>query len=153
MAYQSNSLNCSNADGLKITLEMLNKCWREEVMPDEFELAEVVTLYKKGNVELPENYRPIALLNTLYKIYASILQQRLANGGMEEKMWKSQYGFRQKKSTSQPLHITRRIQDYAEASYDKLFLVFLDWEKAFDKVDQEMMVKAMERLNIPQKNS
>ena len=44
-----------NAEGLNCTLELLNKCWSEEVMPDEFELAEVVTLYKKGNVELPEN--------------------------------------------------------------------------------------------------
>ena len=35
-------------------------------MPDEMELAELVTLYKKGNVEDPANYRPIALLNTLY---------------------------------------------------------------------------------------
>ena len=129
-----------NADGLKCTLRLLNKCWNDEVMPDEFELAEVVTLYKKGNVELPENYRPIALLNTLYKIYASILQQRLAKGGIEEKLWKSQYGFRRCKSTCQPLHITRRIQDFAEASHDKLILVFLDWEKAFDKVDQEMLV-------------
>ena len=49
-------------------------------MPDEMELAELVTLYKKGNVEDPANYRPIALLNTIYKLYASIMQVRLAHG-------------------------------------------------------------------------
>ena len=50
-----------------------------------------------------------------------------------------------------PLFISRRIQDYAEHSYTKLFLVLLDWEKAFDKVVQTLLVRAMERLNIPDK--
>ena len=54
-------------------------------------------------------------------------------------------------STSMPLFISRRLQDYAEHSYQKLFLIFLDWAKAFDKVDQTLLVRAMERLNIPEK--
>ena len=40
-------------------------------MPDEMELAELVTLYKKGNVEEPTNYRPLVVLNTLYKLYGT----------------------------------------------------------------------------------
>ena len=90
------------------------------------------------------------MLNTLYKIYASILQKRLANG-IEDRIWETQFGFRKKKSTSQPLFITRRLQDQAEITGNKLFLIFLDWEKAFDKVDQEKMIEAMTRLNVPTK--
>ena len=52
---------------------ILNKCMELEILPDELELAQVVTLYKKGNVEDPSNYRPISLLQALYKIYAMIL--------------------------------------------------------------------------------
>ena len=115
------------------------------------ELANVVTLYKKGNVQNPANYRPIALLQSIYKVYAKILQQRLANGGIEDKLWKNQYGFRRKMSTSMPLFISRRLQDFVEHSYQKFFLIFFDWEKAFDKVDQTLLVRAMERLNIPEK--
>ena len=139
-----------DARGLNIILDLLNDCWENNVMPDELELAEVVTLYKKGNVENPANYRPIALLTSLYKIYASILQCRLAEM-LETKISEAQFGFRKKHSTSQALSIVRRIQDYAEASHDKLLLVFLDWEKAFDKMDQEKMVEAVTRLNIPEK--
>ena len=50
-----------------------------------------------------------------------------------------------------PLFIIRRLQDFAEHSYTKLFLVFLVWEKAFDKVDQTLLIQAMRRLNIPEK--
>ena len=96
-------------------------------MPDEMELAELVTLYKKGNVEDPANYRPIALLNTLYKLYASIIQVRLSQGlDASLCLWETQYGFRKKRSTSQPLFVTRRLQDQAECTGDKLFMVFLD---------------------------
>ena len=40
-------------------------------MPDERLEANVVLLYKKGPTQDPVNYRPIALLNTLYKIVAT----------------------------------------------------------------------------------
>ena len=66
-------------------------------------------------------------------------------------MWETQFGFRKKKSTAQALFITRRLQDIAEESGSALVLLFLDWEKAFDKVDQVELVKAIGRLNVPQK--
>ena len=109
---------------------------REEKLPDELELAQVVTLYKKGNVEDPGNYRPISLLQSLYNNYATMIQMRLA-ANIEEKIWKTQYGFRAKRSTAEALYITRRIQDFYETHGEILFMLFLDWEKAFDKVYQK----------------
>jgi hypothetical protein len=70
---------------------------------------------------------------------------------IEEKIWKTQYGFRAKHSTAEALYITRRIQDFYETHGDKCFMLFLDWEKAFDKVDQQRMIQALRRLNIPEK--
>ena len=37
-----------NEEGLNVILDILNDCWKNEVLPDEMELAELVTLYKKG---------------------------------------------------------------------------------------------------------
>ena len=74
----------------------------------------------------------ISLLNTLYKIYASLLQKRLSNG-IEDRIWETQFGFRKKKSTSQPLFITRRLQDQAEITGNKLFLIFWTGKKHLTK--------------------
>ena len=61
-----------------------------------------------------------------------------------------EYGFRANRSTAQALFIARRIQDLAEeAGHDNTILVFLDWEKAFDKVDQDRMIEALKRIGIP----
>ena len=40
-------------EGLNIIEDILNNCWGKEIMPDEMERAELVTRYKKGNVEDP----------------------------------------------------------------------------------------------------
>ena len=66
-----------------------------EAFPSDLELAQQATLYKKGDMELPNNYRPIFLLRSLYKIYASIIQKHHAvciEGGI----WETQYGLRAK---------------------------------------------------------
>ena len=125
--------------------------WELEEIPTEGEIARIVSIYKKGDTEKPENYRPISFLQSLYKIYASLIQKRLSKA-LDERIWYTQYGFRAKKSTSQPIHIIRRLQDYAEASGDPLILLFLDWEEAFDKIDQEILIQAIDRFNIPEKS-
>ena len=61
-------------------MDILNCLRDNEWFPETMEEANVVTLYKKGNVEDPANYRPISLLQTIYKIYAGIIKNRLADG-------------------------------------------------------------------------
>ena len=113
--------------------------------------ANVAVLFKKGSTENPENYRPIALLNTTYKILASIIQRRLAKG-MDQAIDEMQLGFRKGRSTSQPLQIVRRIAEIVEESGAAMYMLLMDWEKAFDKVDQERLIFALERMGIPQQN-
>ena len=56
--------------------ELLNKWWQEEDIPIETLKARVVLIYKKGDTGKYENYRPISLLNAIYKIYAGLIQKR-----------------------------------------------------------------------------
>ena len=95
-------------------------------MPVLWELAEVVTLYKKGNVEDPENYRPISLLYDGYKVVAALVLNRMAEGGVEERLRPTQFGFRKCMSTSQAILIVKRIMDRAERTGKPLHLIFLD---------------------------
>mgnify|MGYP000126398822 CR=1 FL=1 len=44
----------------------------------------------------------------------------------------TQYGFRKKKSTTDAIHIIRRIAEYGQQTNNRLHYVLLDWEKAFD---------------------
>ena len=134
---------------LTIVLETINKWKQDKAIPKTLSEADVVTIFKKGKVEDPSNYRPIALLQSLYKLHAALLRNRLAEA-LDNRLDQSQYGFRSKKSTTQPLFVARRLIDIAEASGGKLFLTFLDWEKAFDTNDQEELINAVRRMNVPE---
>ena len=76
------------------------------------------------------------------------MKSRVAQA-VEPFIQETQFGFRQGKSTAEPLFCVRRLTDVAEQGNDPLFLLFLDWEKAFDKIDQSKMFASLRRLNIP----
>ena len=59
-------------------LNIINHWWEEEGFPRELLKARVVLMYKKGEASDLANYRPISLLNSIYKIYAAMLQKRMA---------------------------------------------------------------------------
>ena len=110
----------------------------------------MASIFNKGDTQNLANYMPISLLNTLYKIYVSVIHDRISTK-IDVYITKTQYGFRKSRSTSHALYIARRIQDIAEHSGDNIVLVLLDWEKAFDKIDQTRMFEALKRMNIPRK--
>ena len=97
--------------------------------------ARVVLIFKKGDSNKFENYRPISLLNTLYKIFAAILQRRISKT-LDRHSQKTQYGFRKNGSTADAIHLIRRVIEYGESTNNKSHSLLLDWEKAFDKVDR-----------------
>ena len=76
------------------------------------------------------------------------LKSRLAMA-LEEHLSPTQFGFRASRSTIDPLFCLRRLTDVVEQGHDKLILIFLDWEKAFDKISHEKMFQSLHRMSIP----
>ena len=129
-------------------LRLLNRCFESKTVPDSWKEAFVVSIYKgKGSDSDPANYRPISLLNTFYKIYAALLQKRLAISH-DGKLRSTQYGFRSRRSTNDPLFILRRAQDLSIKTGTPLCLLFLDWKMAFDKLDHRSMATALKRIGV-----
>ena len=64
---------------LRLVLELLNEWWRNEAIPEEMLRSRIVLIFKKGNTSDLGNYRPISLLNSMYKMFTAVLQQRIAN--------------------------------------------------------------------------
>ena len=93
----------------------------------------------------PANYRPIALLTSLYKNLASFLHRRLSTH-LESQLSDQQFGFRKTRSTAQPLFIIRRIIEYAAAGKDPLSMIFSDWRAALDRVSHEALIRILHSI-------
>ena len=124
--------------------------WEKRHIDEKYLRATVCLIYKKGNTSMLENYRPISLLNCLYKIFAAIVQKRMA-AQIDAYLQKTQFGFRKDRSTSDAIHCVRRIAEHGEQTKTPTHMVLLDWAKAFDKINREALYIAMKKINIPKK--
>ena len=83
-----------------------------------------------------EKYRPISLLNTLHKVFATLLKSREAERS-DEHLQKTQFGFRKDKGTADAIHLIKRVIEYGESTKNQLHLLLSDWEKTFDKLNRK----------------
>ena len=95
-----------------------------------------------------QNYRHIALLRVLYKLFAAMIKNRLLQT-LELRVQASQFGSRPKKSISQAVFIARRLMDISERTGTNLTITLLDWKMAFDKVNQQKLLQVLRRLQVP----
>ena len=65
-------------ENLREVLELINTWYRNQNLPEEILLARVVLIFKKGDTADLKNYRPISLLNAIYKFLAAMIPIRLA---------------------------------------------------------------------------
>ena len=136
-----------DAENRNFLLNIINHWWRHKQAPESIFRARVVSIFKKGDTDLPENYRPISLLTTIYKIYMIMIRKRL-QVVLEDHLCETQYGFRPSRSTSHAIFLTRRLQDISEQQGSNMILLFLDWEKAFDRIKHDRLWIALQRLGI-----
>ena len=139
----------ANDDATSHLLSLCNKCLCTGEIPQTWRTSSVVTIFKKGDTSQPSNYRPISLLAVGYKVLASLILQRLRTAGAEARLANSQFGFRPQRGTADALFVIRRIIDAAIDDQDaSLYIVLLDWSKAFDRVKHDALLSALHRFGI-----
>ncbi|KAE9536792.1 hypothetical protein AGLY_006854 [Aphis glycines] len=65
---QDEIMKMLNEDSLTHIYRLLTHIWEKEVLPEGWNFAVVCLIHKKGNPQICNNYRGIALLNVVYKI-------------------------------------------------------------------------------------
>lgn len=122
------------------------KCGR---FPGMLKTALVVPIYKSADPLLMTNYRPISLLNTIAKLFETCIKNRLVNYFDQHHLFShSQFGFMKGRNTDLAIerHITELVTNIDERK--PTMGVYLDFTKAFDLVDLNILLTKLESYGV-----
>jgi hypothetical protein len=118
------------------------KIWEKEKLPADWENSIICPIYKKEDWRQCKNYQPITLLNVAYKIFATILFNRISEI-MEDKLREYQMGFRPNRSTVDNIFILRQMYEKCYEYNIELHNAFIDFNQAFDSINRSTVAKVL----------
>ena len=126
---------------------LYNKSLNRGVFPQEWKIANIVPVYKKGDKEYLENYRPISLLCIVSKVFERCVLNNIREHIYQE-IKTSQHGFTRGKSCVTNL---LEVLNYMGSVLDtggQIDTVYLDMSKAFDKVNHKSLLLKLQSIGI-----
>ena len=139
-------LKASGELGVALVTDLINAIINESFIPEDWQRSVVVNIYKgKGDAMERGNYRGIKLLDQVMKV-----MERVIEGMIRErvKIDDMQFGFIQGRGTTDAIFVVRQLQEKYLAKGKKLYYIFVDLEKAFDRVPREVVTWAMRKLGV-----
>ena len=140
--------------GQKMTeclLKLIQKVWDTEKVPQDWKDASIVPLFKKGDRKDCGNYRGISLLSIVGKILSRILLNRLNAHITPGVLPESQCGFRSGRSTIDMVFCLKQVQEKCTEQNMPLYVVFVDFSKAFDTVSRVGLWQVLQKFGCTAK--
>jgi len=127
-----------------------NRVWRGEGWPGEWKEGVLLPILKKGQGMRVEEYRGVTVMPSLYKIYTTVLVDRLREEvETKEMLPQSQTGFRKGIGTIDNIFtLNYLINRQIGRKGGKMVAVFVDLRAAFDSVDRGTMISALRERGV-----
>ena len=135
--------NCAPALAKPLTT-MFNISFVSGCIPEDWKLASVVPVHKKGEKGSVENYRPISLTSLIMKVFERCIKKELFNV-CESALDQRQHGFINHKScTTQMVPFIHDLSLTLNNRY-KTDIIYFDFAKAFDSVSHDLILQKLKR--------
>jgi sorting nexin-29 len=111
--------------------------WHQERMPNEWSLALICPIYRKGEKLECCNYRGISLLTIVYEIPAAAINNRLTQCA-EDLIEEYQNGFRNNRAATDNIYVMCQILEKCCECNIGLYFLYIDVKRAFDTVNRRL---------------
>lgn len=126
---------------------IFNASLRSGIFPSALKKTIIHPIFKKGDPHDIENYRPIAILNAIAKVFERLVHRTLLFH-VKPHLNEAQHGFLPRKSTV--TNLLEYVTFLAEAldKKEQVDVLYLDLSKAFDKISHQMMVLRLQSFGV-----
>ena len=131
---------------------LFQKIYEQKTIPEQWKMAKVIPIFKKGPKNLIENYRPIANLCSTSKIFEKLILKQIKYLETINKLdftGKQQHGFKINKSTATCGLLLQSIIARATDENNYVLMASLDLSAAFDIVNVGLLLKRLRILGLP----
>ena len=128
-----------------LLVKLFNTILSQNVNIKSWDVSIITPIYKSGLRTHPTNYRGIAVLSCLSKLFSSVLHLRLKKYVLDNNILREeQLGFREGNRTSDShIILYNLIQKYCQNNNQKIYSCFVDFRKAFDSVPRDLLLKKL----------
>ena len=134
---------------MKILKLLYNNCIAGGIFSSSLKTGRISPVFKKGDEQLIENYRPVSILPIFGKIFEKIINTCMYSFVVEQGiLHQNQFGYRQNHSTSHALNYTvTKICEKIKCG-ESVIGIFIDLSKAFDTIDHQKLLYTLENYGI-----
>lgn len=134
----------------QIITPLINICFKLNQFPVQMKETKIKALLKNPDISSPDNYRPIAITNTIDKVVDRFLLKHLKNSITKFNLFPpNQHGFRENFSTHTALNTVFSFIQQSKQLKLSCSLLSLDLSKAFDSVLHTALALKLQEQNIP----
>ena len=146
----SDMLKADPATSAKCLVELFNRVWTEEKVPEDWQKGIIIKLPKKGDLTECGNWRGINLLSVPGKVFCRVLLHRI-KASIERILREEQAGFRGGRSCVDQIFVLRTLIEQSLEWNSPLYINFIDFQKAFDSVHHTTLWNILRSYGFPEK--
>ena len=144
----SDMLKADPSTSAKCLVDLFNKVWTEEKVPEDWQKGIIIKLPKKGDLTICGNWRGINLLSVQGKVFCRVLLHRI-KASIERTLREEQAGFRSGRSCVDQIFVLRTLIEQSLEWNSPLYINFIDFEKAFDSVHHDTLWNILRSYGFP----
>ncbi|GJP54196.1 hypothetical protein CLOM_g13293 [Closterium sp. NIES-68] len=127
---------------------LINGFTRTTELSAEVTMAVTIQLHKKGPLDKLQNYRPISLLNTSYKVIAKVMVNMLKMR-LHKVISEGHHDFLPRRHLADAVALVADAIDTAKNGSENWLLLLVDFQKAYDTIARPYLFAVLQRMGFP----